>query len=133
VCGNVSAIGLQSAEREWWPVLREHLRVPGQLMALMRGVLGDTEVAAVVAVTPQGTVTVLGVMATPPAIADEIRLLDQAGDRPWLRKAMVGDYAVDVVVGEWPDGRPRPLAILTTPWIEQHLLLYAPTLWRRRH
>jgi hypothetical protein len=132
VCGNVSAIGLQEAERELWPVLRERLRVPGELMALMRGVLGDTEVGAVVSVTPQGVVTVRAILATPPAIADEIRLLDTGTDRPWLRRALVGEYEVEVVVGEWPDGRPRPLAILTTPWIEQHLLIYARTLWRRR-
>jgi hypothetical protein len=132
VCGNVSAIGLQEAERELWPVLRERLRVPGELMALMRGVLGDTEVGAVVSVTPQGVVTVRAILATPPAIADEIRLLDTGTDRPWLRHALVGEYEVEVVVGEWPDGQPRPLAILTTPWIEQHLLIYARTLWRRR-
>jgi len=24
------------------------------------------------------------------------------------------------------------LAVLTTPWIDQHLLLFARTLWRRR-
>jgi hypothetical protein len=132
VCGNVSAIGLQEAERELWPVLRERLRVPGELMALMRGVLGDTEVGAVVSVTPQGVVTVRAILATPSAIADEIRLLDTGTDRPWLRHALVGEYEVEVVVGEWPDGQPRPLAILTTPWIEQHLLIYARTLWRRR-
>ena len=28
--------------------------------------------------------------------------------------------------------RVRPLAILATPWIEQNLLLFARTLWRRR-
>jgi hypothetical protein len=132
VCGNVSAIGLQTAERELWPVLRERLRVPGEMMALMRGVLGDTEVGAVVSVTPEGVVTVRAILATPTAIAEEIRLLDIGTDRPWLRRAMVGEYEVRVVVGEWPDGQPRPLAILTTPWIEQHLLLYARALWRRR-
>jgi hypothetical protein len=132
VCGNVSAIGLQEVERELWPVVRERLREPGRLMALMRGVLGDTEVAAVVAVAPEGAVTVRAILATPPAIADEIRLLDTGTDRPWLRHALVGEYEVEVVVGEWPDGQPRPLAILTTPWIEQHLLIYARALWRRR-
>jgi hypothetical protein len=102
------------------------------MMALMRGVLGDTEVGAVVSVTPEGMVTVRAILATPPAIAEEIRLLDVGTDRPWLRRAMVGEYEVRVVVGEWPDGQPRPLAILTTAWIEQHLLLYARALWRRR-
>jgi hypothetical protein len=86
----------------------------------------------VVSVTPLGVVTVRAIMATPPAIADEIRLLPPTGGPPWPRRAMVGEYEVRVAVGEWPDGQPRPLAILTTPWIEQHLLLYARTLWRRR-
>jgi len=36
------------------------------------------------------------------------------------------------VVAVSPDGSPRPLAILATPWIEQNLLLFARTLWRRR-
>ena len=132
MCGNVSAIGLQEVERELWPVLRERLRVPGRLMALMRGVLGDTEVGVVAAVAPEGTVDVRAILATPAAIADEIRLMDPADGRPWLWRAMVGEYEVQVVLGEWPDGQRRPLAILTTPWIEQHLLLYARTLWRRR-
>jgi hypothetical protein len=37
-----------------------------------------------------------------------------------------------VLVEEQPSGPPRPLAILHTPWIEQHLLLFARVLWRRR-
>jgi hypothetical protein len=137
MCGTVSAAGLQDHERESWPWLRERLRVPGHLMALMRGALGDTEVAAVVAVTPQGAVTPLAILATPEVIAAEIRLApdepdqDPAG-RDGLRRATVGDYDVRVLVDEGPDGQPRPLAILATPWIEQHLLLYARTLWRRR-
>jgi hypothetical protein len=64
MCGSVSAIGLQERERQRWPYLRERLRVPGQLMALMRGVLGDAEVAVVVAVTPQGAVTSLAILTT---------------------------------------------------------------------
>ena len=129
MCGSVSAIGLEARERELWPLLRERLRVPGHLMALMRGVLGDAEVAVVVAVTPKGTVKVIALLATTEAIADEIR---QAGpeDADGVRPATIGGYDVRVVVGEWPDGRARPLAVLTTPWIEQHLLLYARTLWR---
>lgn len=137
MCGSVSAIGLEERERQLWPYLRERLRQPGHLMALMRGVLGDTEVAAVVAVTPQGAVTPLAILATPEAIATEIRLVadgqDQDAARPdGLRRAKIGDYDVEVVVAEGSGGQPEPLAVLATPWIEQHLLLYARTLWRRR-
>jgi hypothetical protein len=137
MCGTVSAVGLQDSEREFWPYLRERLRVPGHLMALMRGALGDTEVAAVVAVAPRGAVTPLAILATPEEIAAEIRLADDGPDpdrtdRDGLRRATVGDDDVDVLVGEGPDGQPRPLAILATPWIEQHLVLFARTLWRMR-
>jgi hypothetical protein len=131
MCGSVSAIGLEERERELWPDLRERLRQPGHLMALMRGVLGDTEVAAVVAVTPQGAVKLLAILASPEVIASEIRLDPDGEDRDGLRRAMIGDYEVEVLVGTGPDGQPRPLAILATPWIEQHLLLYARALWRR--
>lgn len=134
MCGSVSAISLQDFEREHWPYLRERLREPGHLMALMRGVLGDVEVAAVVAVAPNGAVRPLAVLTTAAAIAAEIQLVpdpDGAG-RDGLRRAKVGDYDVDVVVREGPDGRARPVAILTSPWIEQHLLVFARTLWRTR-
>jgi hypothetical protein len=142
MCGSFSAIGLEDHDRELWPYLRERLREPGHLMALMRGVLGDAEVATVVAVEPQGTVKVIAVVASSETIVNEIRLTapaagsdgggssDDGQGRLW--HATIGDYDVEVVTGEWPDGRPRPLAVLVTPWIEQHLLLYARTLWRRR-
>lgn len=137
MCGSVSAIGLEEHERHLWPYLRERLRQPGHLMALMRGVLGDAEVAAVVAVTPQGAVRPLAILATSQVIAAEIRLTPVGQDphgagRDGLRPAKIGDYDVEVLVDEGPDGQPRPLAILATPWIEQNLLLYARTLWRRR-
>src|SRR5690606_15860444 len=142
MCGTVSAIGLEDRERELWPYVRERLRRPGELMALMRGVLGDAEVGVVASVTPQGRVTALAILATPQAIVDEITLLPHeetagepggdSGHSGGLRPAKVGDYDAQVLVGEGPDGQPRPLAILTTPWIEQHLLLYARDLWRRR-
>jgi hypothetical protein len=132
MCGSVSAIGLQDAEREVWPFLRERLRAPGRLMGLMRGVLGDAEVAIVIGVTPEGVVTVLALVATTEVIANEIRLIAPEDDHHDLWRAMIGDDEVRVLVGEGPDGHPRPVAILTTPWIEQHLLLYARTLWRRR-
>ena len=137
----MSAIGLAEQERRWWPFLRERLRVPGHLMAMMRGVLGDAEVAAVVAVTPEGVVRPIAVLATAPPIADEIRLTDgpradgPRGDgvaRAGLRPAKIGDYDVEVLVADGPDGRAAPVAVLATPWIDQHLLLYARTLWHRR-
>jgi hypothetical protein len=146
----VSAIGLEPRERAVWPYLRERLRQPGHLMALMRGVLGDTEIAAVVAVTPQGAVTPLAVLTTAEEIAAEIRLAPEPAREPspgpsrpagdgragadagMIRPARVGDYDVQVVLDEGADGQPKPVAILTTPWIEQHLLLFARTLWRRR-
>ncbi|WP_213453474.1 hypothetical protein [Rhizomonospora bruguierae] len=132
MCGSVSAIGLEDRERELWPYLRERLRRPGHLMAIMRGVLGDVEVAAVVAVTPQGAVTTLALLTTAETIAQEIHLPPQDRDRPGVRRGRIGDYDVDVLVGAGPDGVTRPLAVLATPWIEQHLLLYARTLWHRR-
>ena len=55
MCGTNSAVGLSEQERVAWPLLRDRLRRPGQLMGLMRGVLGgDAEVAAVVTTTPSG-------------------------------------------------------------------------------
>jgi len=150
VCGSVSAIGLEQRERADWPYLRELLRRPGHLMALMRGALGGTEVAAVVAVTPQGAVTPLAILTTAEEIAEEIHLAPAAESghaadghaadghaadghaADGLLPARVGDYDVQVVVRAGADGRPRPLAVLTTPWIDQHLLLFARTLWRRR-
>ena len=136
MCGSVSAIALQDLERELWPDLRERLRQPGHLMALMRGLLGDTEVAVVTAVKPDGQVRPLAVLATSEEVANEIRMTPQedAAGTPdnRLRRAKVGDYDIEVLVGEWPDGSLRPLAILATPWIEQHLLLFARTLWRGR-
>lgn len=136
MCGSVSAIGLQDRERAYWPYLRDRLREPGHLMALMRGVLGDAEVAVVVAVTPDGAVRTLAVLTTAEEIAHEIRLADAPepgiAGRPDIRPATVGDYDVQVLTGGEPGEAPRPLAVLATPWIEQHLLLYARALWHRR-
>jgi hypothetical protein len=130
MCGSVSAIGLADQEREHWPYLRERLRVPGRFMALMRGVLGDAEVAAVVAVTAEGTVTPLAILALPEVIAEELHLDPAAPVKNGVRPAKIGDYDVEVVVGDAGD---IPLAILATPWIDQHLLLYARTLWHPRY
>jgi hypothetical protein len=41
MCGPTSAIGLDDSERELWPQLRERLRQPDRMMALMRGLLGS--------------------------------------------------------------------------------------------
>jgi hypothetical protein len=133
MCGSVSAIGLEQDERELWPYLRERLREPGHSMALMRGVLGDTEVAAVVAVAPEGAVKPVAILTLPEAIASEITF-EAGGDHgdSGLLPAKIDDYDVDVLVERRPDGTPRPLAILATPWINDYLLLYARQLWHRR-
>jgi hypothetical protein len=130
MCGSVSAIGLEDSERELWPIVRERLRRPGRLMALMRGLLGDTEVAAVVAVEPRGAVEPLAILATTQEINDEIHLCGEPG-QDGVQPAKIGDYDAEVLVGEGPDGRRRPLAILVNPWLDQHLLVFARTLWRR--
>ena len=128
MCGPHSALGLEETERELWPELRERLRQPGQLMALMRGVLGgDAEVAAVTAVTPSGIVRPLAILATP-VIADEIDLTDGGEDRAAGR---IGDYDVDVLMTTQAGVR-RPAAILVSPWIFENLTLYARKLWSRR-
>ncbi|UQU61821.1 hypothetical protein COUCH_22545 [Couchioplanes caeruleus] len=135
MCGSVSAIGLHDRERLLWPYLRERLRVPEQLMSLQRGVLGDAEVAVVAAVTPQGRATIMALLASTEEIAQEILLpaglvVPPGQDR--IVRAKVGDYDADILVRSDPHGAPEPLAVLTTPWIEQHLLLYARDLWHRR-
>ena len=128
MCGPNSALGLEETERELWPELRDRLRQPGQLMALMRGVLGgDAEVAAVTAVTPAGVVRPLAILATP-VIADEIDL-DDSGDTQ--ATGTIGDYAVDVLMTE-QGGVRRPAAVLVSPWIFENLTLYARKLWTRR-
>jgi len=128
MCGPNSALGLEETERELWPELRDRLRQPGQLMALMRGVLGgDAEVAAVTAVTPAGVVRPLAILATP-VIADEIDL-DDSGDTQ--ATGHIGDYDVDVLMTE-QGGVRRPAAVLVSPWIFENLTLYARKLWTRR-
>jgi hypothetical protein len=128
MCGPNSALGLEDAERELWPELRDRLRQPGQLMALMRGVLGgDAEVATVTAVTPAGVVRPLAILATP-VIADEIDL-DDSGDTQATGR--IGDYDVDVLMTD-QGGVRRPAAVLVSPWIFENLTLYARKLWSRR-
>jgi hypothetical protein len=129
VCGPHSALGLEDAERELWPPLRDHLRQPGQMMALMRGVLGgDTEIACVATVTPAGVVHPVAILATL-AIVDEISLLPAGDVTPFsIRPARIGSDDVEVVVGE----DDRPVAVMVNSWIFQHLTLYSRKLWSRR-
>ena len=130
MCGPNSALGLDETERVLWPELKERLRQPGRLMALMRGVLGgDAEVAAVVAITPAGVVAPLAILVSP-AIADEIHI-DGATDVAGRTAGRIGDYDVEVLLGE-TSGRRGPIAVLMTPWIFENLTLYARKLWSRR-
>ncbi len=129
MCGATSAVGLAEQERMLWPFLRERLRVPGQLMGLMRGVLGgDAEVAAVVTTTPGGVARPVAILATP-LIAAEIELVDGAvrGD---VQRGRIGGDEVEVLLGGNGADR-RPVAIFTTDWIREHLSLYARELWHR--
>ena len=138
MCGPSSALGLDEVERAVWPDLRERLRRPGRLMALMRGVLGgDAEVAAVVSITPEGVVTPLALLATPGIVA-EITLREPAPadgaegrDRADVRRGRIGDYDVDVLMRTDADAE-TPAAVLVSPWIFEHLTLYARKLWSRR-
>jgi hypothetical protein len=89
MCGPSSALGLADTERALWPVLRERLRVPGQLMGLMRGLLGgDAEVGVVVATSPAGIAVPLAILVTPSIVA-EIAFADgqPGGD---VRRGTVG-------------------------------------------
>ncbi len=125
MCGNVSAISLEPWERRRWPELRERLRVPDRMMGLMRGLIGEVEVAVVIAVTLDGVVTPVAIVELPQEIRDELVLAPDGS-------AKVGDYDVRVLTDPGPDGRPEPVALLATGWIDQHLLLYARRLWWRR-
>lgn len=128
MCGPHSALGLEETEREVWPLLRERLRQPGRSMALMRGVLGgDTEIAAVAGVTPEGIVHPLAILATP-AIAAEITLTGETAAEG-IRRGLIGGDDVDVVVDETGE---RPVAVLVNPWIFHNLTLYTRKLWSRR-
>jgi hypothetical protein len=130
MCGTNSAVGLSEQERVAWPLLRDRLRRPGQLMGLMRGVLGgDAEVAAVVTTTPSGIARPIAILVTP-AIAAEITVLDE--DRTTdVRRALIGEDQVQVLIGQTGSDNPRPVAILITDWIREHLSLYARELWHR--
>jgi len=128
MCGAHSALGLDEAERTLWPVLRERLRQPGRLMAVMRGVLGsDAEIACVSAVTPAGIVQPLALLATS-AIADEIALTGPT-TADGIRAGKIGGYDVEVAVDESGE---RPLAVMVNSWIFHNLTLYSRKLWSRR-
>src|SRR5829696_2356011 len=130
MCGATSAVGLGEQERQLWPLLRERLRRPGQLMGLMRGVLGaDAEVAALVTTTPAGTVRPVAILVTP-AIAAEITFVDGSPDAQ-LRRGRIGEDEMDVLIGRVGREDPRPIAILVTDWMREHLYLYARELWHR--
>jgi hypothetical protein len=132
MCGASSAVGLGDAERALWPQLRDRLRAPGQLMGLMRGVLGgDAEVAAVVTTTPTGITRPVAILVTP-AIAEEITLLEGPSGSD-VRRARIGADEVEVLLGDAATSdAARPVAIFVTDWIRQHLSLYARELWHRR-
>ena len=130
MCGTSSAVGLGEQERALWPLLRDRLRRPGQLMGLMRGVLGgDTEVAALVMTTPSGIARPIAILVTP-SIADEISLLDADGETE-VRRALIGEDEVKVLIDRVGNEDPRPIAILITDWIREHLNLYAREPWHR--
>lgn len=57
---------------------------------------------------------------------------ERTGTPPDVAAARIGDDDVRVLLWPGPDGRSEPVAVLSTPWIDQHLLLYARTLWHRR-
>lgn len=132
MCGPHSALGLDETERELWPELRERLRQPGQMMAVMRGVLGgDAEVAAVTAVTPDGVVRPLAILATP-VIADEIDLDEpENGESSSRRTGTIHDYPIEVLMTGSGD-MIRPAAVLVTPWIFENLTLFTRKLWTSR-
>ncbi len=130
MCGSNSAVGLAEQDRVLWPLLRERLRVPGQLMGLMRGVLGgDAEIAAIVTTTPAGIAKPVAIVATP-VIAEEITLLD-SDPRADIRRGRIGGDDVQVVMGFLQDEDPWPVAVLITGWMREHLYLYSRELWHR--
>jgi len=135
MCGPGSALGLAEDERTLWPQLKERLREPGQLMGLMRGVLGgETEVAVVVAVRPDGIVQPRALLATD-VLADELEMVGEQTDGDGdgeVRRGHVGDYDVDVLMGVDRHGERRPIALSMSPWISQLLFLYSRRLWRPR-
>ena len=127
MCGSTSAVGLEERERELWVEVKEQLREPGQLNGLMRGVLGNEEVAVVVAIEPVGLVRPLAVLVTP-AIGEELVLPELTPAGPGPVAAYAGEYPVRVWLGKHHH-RGAAVAVEVTPWMREHLLLYARRLW----
>lgn len=136
MCGSVSAVGLNDEERAPWPALKERLRVPGHFMALMRGLLGEVELAVVAAVTLDGYAKPQAILASAPELRAEITLTGEEGpigeDGLALRPGRIADDPIQVLTEPDGEGGRRILAVLATPWIDQHLLVYARNLWYRR-
>jgi len=125
MCGATSAVGLDDLERRMWAEIRDRLRVPGQLSGLMRGFLGAEEVAVAIATAPDGRVTPLAVLITP-TMSDELTLDSTTTGRKVT--GHVGGYEVEVLLSD----SAGPVALLVTPWMREHLVLYARTLWSGR-
>jgi hypothetical protein len=136
MCGSVSAIGLNDEERAQWPHLKERLRVPGHFMALMRGLLGEVELAVVAAVTADGYAKPQAILANAPELRAEITLVGEEGpigaDGLAMRAGKIAEDPIQVITEPDGQGGRRILAVLATPWIDQHLLVYARNLWYRR-
>lgn len=124
MCGATSAIGLEDHERLLWAPVKDALRQPGQLAGLMRGFLAETEVAVVIATSPEGRVRPLAVLATR-EIAEEIVLPDRPPVTGWV-PGQVLDYPAEIWLAEG-----RPTALRVTSWMHEHLTLYARQLWSR--
>lgn len=126
MCGPNSAIGLEQWERDVWAVIKDALREPGTLAGLMRGFLGDGEVSFVVATVPEGLSRPLAMIVNP-VVAAELELEDP-GMNADRQVGSIGGDPVEVLVGD-VDGVRRPLAIRVTPWITEHMFVYARRLW----
>ncbi len=134
MCGATSAIGLEDHERALWAEVKEPLRQSGLLTGLMRGFLGDEEVAVVIATAPAGRVRPVAVLVTA-SIAEELVMpvpAAPAGAGPVAAHA--GEYPVQVWLGRQHRAG-QPVAVEVTSWMQEHLVLYARQLWRqpRRH
>ncbi len=126
MCGPSSAISLEQHERDAWMAVRDQLRMPDHYAGLMRGFLGGEEVAVAISTDREGRSHEVAVLVTA-TIGAEITLSDPTLSAP-AQPASVGGYDVEVLVGHL-GGQRRPVAVRTTPWMRQHLLLYARQLW----
>ena len=110
--------------------------MPGHYMALMRGLLGEVELAVVAAVTLDGYAKPQAILAGAPELRAEIELVGAEGpigeDGLAMQAGKIIDDPIQVITEPDGQGGRRILAVLATPWIDQHLLLYARNLWYRR-